>query len=291
MLREEVADHLLRSVGRAGIDDENVVDKRQRAFEAAADDRGLVLDDHAQADGLGLCGLACYGGPFWRRPGVRRRRCLAYNGRRFWRRSAVRRRRFKIVFARLLNRLIDEGSGARRQLCWIAELAQHLDSHACVLADFVPVHGTAVELDSARPFEITNIGEGNRQPGVLPDGPFDLGAIARVAPHPCCVGGEVGAQLRMQIKVDAHAHEQRKHTGFREQLQAAHLVFVARKVRVTAVPPQRRSFRVLAGARVARELKALLDEPLKVGIVVPEDRVEDTAIEGPAALDLLVPEV
>ena len=35
MLGQKIADHLLGAVGRTGIDDEDVVDQRQHAFEAA----------------------------------------------------------------------------------------------------------------------------------------------------------------------------------------------------------------------------------------------------------------
>ena len=49
LLTEPVADQLLGAVGGAGVLDQHVVDQGANAFEAAQDDGGLVLDDHAQA--------------------------------------------------------------------------------------------------------------------------------------------------------------------------------------------------------------------------------------------------
>ncbi|MPM40812.1 hypothetical protein SDC9_87460 [bioreactor metagenome] len=50
-ITHEVADHLLRAVAGAGIDDHPAIDPRLHARQAAFDHMRLVLDDHVQADG------------------------------------------------------------------------------------------------------------------------------------------------------------------------------------------------------------------------------------------------
>jgi hypothetical protein len=52
MLGKEIADDLLRPVLGAGIDDEDVIDKRKRARQALTDELRLVLDDHTKPDGF-----------------------------------------------------------------------------------------------------------------------------------------------------------------------------------------------------------------------------------------------
>ena len=47
----EFADHLLRAIGRAGVDDHPLVDPRFHAGKATLDHVCLVLDDHVQANG------------------------------------------------------------------------------------------------------------------------------------------------------------------------------------------------------------------------------------------------
>jgi hypothetical protein len=49
------------AVGRPGVDDDDLVDRVARGFQAAPDHRLLVLDDHAQADGQAL-GRTCGAG-------------------------------------------------------------------------------------------------------------------------------------------------------------------------------------------------------------------------------------
>ena len=56
VLVEKIADDLLRAVGRTGIDDENVIDQRQRARKTPADELRLVFDDHAKTDGVATVG-------------------------------------------------------------------------------------------------------------------------------------------------------------------------------------------------------------------------------------------
>jgi hypothetical protein len=52
-MAKEITDDLLRAVLGAGVDDEDVIDQRKGARQAAADELSLVFDDHAQPDGLG----------------------------------------------------------------------------------------------------------------------------------------------------------------------------------------------------------------------------------------------
>jgi hypothetical protein len=42
----------LSAVLRAGVDDQNIIDKTPNAVETSPDDMSLVLDDHAEADGF-----------------------------------------------------------------------------------------------------------------------------------------------------------------------------------------------------------------------------------------------
>src|SRR6516164_2634422 len=49
---QAIANDVLRSVGRAGVHDYPLIDKRVHGRKASADHRLLVLHDHVKADGL-----------------------------------------------------------------------------------------------------------------------------------------------------------------------------------------------------------------------------------------------
>ena len=49
---QECPDGVLGLVLRPGIDQQDIIDERTHALEAAADDVGLVLHDHAKANGI-----------------------------------------------------------------------------------------------------------------------------------------------------------------------------------------------------------------------------------------------
>ena len=49
---KQLADKLRRAVGRSGVADYPMGDNRFDRFEAASDDRRLVLNDHHEADGF-----------------------------------------------------------------------------------------------------------------------------------------------------------------------------------------------------------------------------------------------